>query len=153
MSKRKLAEYEKLGILVYLHQYIEKGYLPDAILNYLARLGWSYDASQEIFTRPELIEKFSLEKVNSSPASHDQDKLFWIQGEWMKTISLEQKVDGDVPFLTREGLVAEPLSETARTRIEAVLVGARRSAQGLFRHHQAGPILLRRTARVSNRRP
>ena len=69
MSKRKLAEYEKQGILVYLHQYIEKGYLPDAVVNYLARLGWSYDASQEIFTRPELIEKFTLEKVNSSRGS------------------------------------------------------------------------------------
>ena len=51
MSKRKLAEYEKQGILVYLHQYIERGYLPDAVVNYLARLGWSYDASQEIFAR------------------------------------------------------------------------------------------------------
>ena len=109
MSKRKLAEYEKLGILVYIHQYIEKGYLPDALLNYLSRLGWSFDGTQEIFTRPELIEKFSLERVNSSPASHDQDKLFWIEGEWMKTLPLEQKVEGVLPFLKGEGLVAEPL--------------------------------------------
>lgn len=121
MSKRKLAEYEKQGILVYLHQYIEKGYLPDAVVNYLARLGWSYDASQEIFTRPELIEKFTLEKVNSSPAAHDQDKLFWIEGEWMKTLPLAQKVEGVVPFLRREGLVEEPLGEPARARIESVL--------------------------------
>jgi len=121
MSKRKLAEYEKLGILVYLHQYIEKGYLPDAVLNYLARLGWSYDGSQEIFTRPELIEKFTLERVNSSPASHDQDKLFWIEGEWMKTTSLEDKVQGVLPFLKSEGLVADPLAPPDRTRIEAVI--------------------------------
>ena len=122
MSKRKLAEYEKLGILVYLHQYIEKGYLPDALVNYLARLGWSYDASQEIFARHELIEKFTLEKVNSSPASHDQDKLFWIEGEWMKTLPLEQKVAGVLPFLKSEGLVAEPLAPDDRARIEAVIV-------------------------------
>jgi nondiscriminating glutamyl-tRNA synthetase len=121
MSKRKLAEYEKQGIIVYLHQYIEKGYLPDAVVNYLARLGWSYDASQEIFTRPELIEKFTLEKVNSSPAAHDQDKLFWIEGEWMKTLPLQQKVEGVVPFLRREGLVDEPLSEPKRAQIESVL--------------------------------
>ena len=121
MSKRKLAEYEKLGILVYLHQYIEKGYLPDALLNYLSRLGWSFDGTQEIFTRPELIEKFSLERVNSSPASHDQDKLFWIEGEWMKTLPLEKKVEGVLPFLKGEGLVAEPLSAADRTRIEAVI--------------------------------
>jgi nondiscriminating glutamyl-tRNA synthetase len=121
MSKRKLAEYEKSGILVYLHQYIERGYLPDALVNYLARLGWSYDASQEIFARQELIEKFTLEKVNSSPASHDQDKLFWVQGEWMKTLALEQKVVGAVPFLKSEGLVQEPLSPPEKARIEAVI--------------------------------
>jgi nondiscriminating glutamyl-tRNA synthetase len=122
MSKRKLAEYEKLGVLVYLHQYIEKGYLPDAILNYLARLGWSFDSSQEIFTRPELIEKFSLEKVNSSPASHDQDKLFWIEGEWMKTIPVERKVQGSLPFLHQEGLIAEPASRADVARVGAVIV-------------------------------
>jgi glutamyl-tRNA synthetase len=121
MSKRKLAEYEKLGILVYIHQYIEKGYLPDALLNYLSRLGWSFDGTQEIFTRSELIEKFSLERVNSSAASHDQDKLFWIEGEWMKTLSLENKVEGVLPYLKREGLIAEPLSAADRTRIEAVI--------------------------------
>ncbi len=122
MSKRKLVEYEKQGILVYLHQYIERGYLPDAVVNYLARLGWSYDASQEIFARQELIEKFTLEKVNSSPASHDQDKLFWIEGEWMKTLPLEQKVAGVVPFLKSEGLVEEPLSAPEESRIKAVIV-------------------------------
>ena len=121
MSKRKLAEYEKQGILVYLHQYTEKGYLPDAVVNYLARLGWSYDDSQEIFTRPELIEKFTLEKVNSSPAAHDQDKLFWIQSEWMKSLPLEQKVLGVLPFLKSEGLVEEPVSAAEKSRIEAVI--------------------------------
>ena len=86
-----------------LHQYIEKGYLPEAMMNYLARLGWSLDATQEIFTRDELIEKFTLDRVNSSPASHDPDKLFWIQGEWMKTLPLDHKVAGGVPFLSRKG--------------------------------------------------
>jgi glutamyl-tRNA synthetase len=121
MSKRKLEEYARQGVLVYLHQYTEKGYLPDAVVNYLARLGWSYDDSQEIFTRPELIEKFTLEKVNSAPASHDQDKLLWIEGEWMKTLPLEQKVLGVLPFLRREGLIGEELPENDRARIEAVL--------------------------------
>jgi nondiscriminating glutamyl-tRNA synthetase len=121
LSKRKFAEYEKLGILVYIHQYIEKGYLPDALLNYLSRLGWSFDGTQEIFTRPELIEKFSLERVNSSPASHDQDKLFWIEGEWMKTLPLEKKIEGVLPYLQREGLVVEPPSAQHRAGIEAVI--------------------------------
>jgi len=121
MSKRKLKEYEEQGVLVYLHQYIERGYLPQALMNYLARLGWSYDGTQEIFTREELIEKFTLERVNSSPASHDQDKLFWIEGEWMKSLSLAEKVRGVIPFLVGEGLIEEPVSEPVRARIEAVL--------------------------------
>ena len=121
MSKRKIAEYEKSGILVYLHQYIEKGYLPEALLNYLARLGWSFDGTQEIFTRDELFEKFSLDRVTSSPASHDQDKLFWIEGEWMKTLSAEKKVQAVIPFLVREGLISDPPSEEARARIGRVI--------------------------------
>jgi nondiscriminating glutamyl-tRNA synthetase len=121
MSKRKMEEYQKQGILVYLHQYIERGYLPDALLNYLARLGWSYDGTQEIFARQELIEKFSLDRVNSSPAAHDQDKLFWIEGEWMKTVSPQAKVDGVLPFLRSEGLIAGEPSGEERARIEAVI--------------------------------
>ncbi len=122
MSKRKTEDYAQRGILVYLHQYVEKGYLPDALLNYLARLGWSYDASQEIFTRAELIEKFSLDRVNSSPASHDQDKLFWIQGEWMKELPLDEKVEGVIPFLAAEGLVERPLADARRALIESVIL-------------------------------
>jgi len=122
ISKRKLEEYEKQGILIYLHQYVERGYLPEALVNYLARLGWSYDSTSEIFSRAELIEKFSLERVNSSPASHDKDKLFWIEGEWMKTLPLERKVEGVLPFLKDAGLVVEPLSAADRSRIESVIV-------------------------------
>ena len=122
MSKRKIQQYEDQGVLVYLHQYIERGYLPDALLNYLARLGWSYDATQEIFSRAELIEKFTLERVTSSPASHDQDKLFWIEGEWMKVLPLERKIAGVLPYLKSEGLVAEPVTDADQAKIEAVIL-------------------------------
>jgi glutamyl-tRNA synthetase len=122
ISKRKLQEYEKQGILIYLHQYMERGYLPVALLNYLARLGWSYDGTQEIFAPQELIEKFTLERVNSSPASHDQDKLFWIEGEWMKGLPLDRKIAGAIPFLQKEGLVGEPVTDFERARIEAVIL-------------------------------
>ncbi len=121
MSKRKTEEYEKRGVLILLHQYIEKGYLPEAMMNYLARLGWSFDDTQELFSRDELIEKFSLDRVNSAPASHDQDKLFWVEGEWMKRKTLGEKVAGVLPFLKAEGLAAEPLDDAARRRIELVI--------------------------------
>ncbi len=122
MSKRRIKEYEAQGVLVYLHQSIERGYLPDALLNYLARLGWSYDGTQEIFARAELIEKFSLDRVHSAPASHDQDKLFWIEGEWMKELPLARKVAGALPFLQREELVGTPATDAERARVEAVVL-------------------------------
>lgn len=121
MSKRKRDEYAKQGILLYLHDYVERGYLPEALMNYLARLGWSLDGTQEIFSRAELIEKFTLDRVNTSPASHDQDKLFWIEGEWMKMQSMEQKVAGAVPFLRRAGLVGETIDSATRAKIEQVI--------------------------------
>ena len=123
------------------------------VVNYLARLGWSYDASQEIFARQELIEKFTLEKVNSSPASHDQDKLFWIEGEWMRTLPLEQKVAGVVPFLKREGLVGEPLGARESSADRSGHRGAGRPAQGLFGYPQAGPVFLYPGADVTSRTP
>jgi glutamyl-tRNA synthetase len=118
-SRKKLSK--RFGA-VGLDEFINKGYLPEAMMNYLARLGWSLDASQEVFTRAELIEKFSLDRVNSSPASHDPDKLFWLEGEWMKSNSLDRKVAGVVPFLRREGLITEPVSPEARARVEAVVL-------------------------------
>lgn len=123
-SKKKLskrADYKDRNIKIYLNEYADDGYLPEAMLNYLARLGWSYDESQEFFTRAELIEKFTIDRVNSSPASYDSDKLFWIQGEHMRALTLDQKVKGATPFLVREGLVDEPLTDAARARIEAVV--------------------------------
>ena len=122
LSKRKGEEYKKSDVLVYLHEYRDRGYLPVALMNYLARLGWSFDDAQEIFSRADLFAKFSLDKVNSSPASHDPDKLFWIEGEWMKTLSTDQKVDGVIPFLEREGLVTAPVPEATRARIAAVVL-------------------------------
>ena len=93
------------------------------MLNYLARLGWSFDATQEIFTRAELIEKFSLDRVNSSPASHDPDKLFWIEGEWMKTLPLERE-DRRACSRSSQAKAWSPSRSRrrARRRIEAVIL-------------------------------
>ena len=112
-SKKKLS---KRDGAVGLQEYMALGYLPDAMMNYLARLGWSHDASTEIFTRSDLFEKFSLDRVNNSPASHDPDKLFWLQSEWMKLLPLDQKVDSVIPYLEREGLSHD------RPRVEAVVL-------------------------------
>lgn len=64
-------------------EYKKDGYLPDAFLNYLARLGWSH-GDQEIFTRKELEELFTLDHIGKSPAVFDQEKLLWVNAEHMK---------------------------------------------------------------------
>ncbi|MBF0487018.1 MAG: glutamate--tRNA ligase [Nitrospirae bacterium] len=75
--------------------YREMGYLPEALLNYLVRLGWSH-SDQEIFSKAELIAKFSLEHVGSSAAVFNPEKLLWMNGEYIKAASPE----GLIPLLT-----------------------------------------------------
>lgn len=65
-------------------QYHEEGYLPQALLNYLLRLGWSH-GDQEVFARDEMIELFNLDSVNRSPAAFNQDKLQWLNQHYLKT--------------------------------------------------------------------
>ncbi|MCG6553723.1 MAG: glutamate--tRNA ligase, partial [Candidatus Magnetominusculus sp. LBB02] len=78
--------------------YREMGYLPEALLNYLVRLGWSH-ADQEIFTKAELTEKFSLEHVGSSAAVFNPEKLLWMNAEYIKAKSPAELVALLAPFL------------------------------------------------------
>jgi glutamyl-tRNA synthetase len=88
--------------------YEQVGYLPDAILNYLLLLGWSLDAEREEFTRKEMIEHFSLERVNKAPASFDPQKLFAFQDRAMQKLPPKQKVARVLPYLQQAGFVSEP---------------------------------------------
>ena len=72
--------------------YRDQGYLPEAVINYIAKLGWGYK-DQEIFSREELIEKFSLEGVNKNPAIFDLEKLNWLNGQYIRKILPERLVD------------------------------------------------------------
>jgi glutamyl-tRNA synthetase len=103
--------------------YREVGYLPWAIDNYLTLLGWSYDDKTEFFSRDELIEHFTLERINSSPASFDPKKLWAVQDHYMATLSTDEKLALMLPFLARARLVADPPAadavETVRRVIEA----------------------------------
>ena len=72
-----------------LLQYRDQGYQPDAILNFLAKLGWNDGTEQEVYTRNELLEKFSLERVQKSPARFDEKQLLWISGHHIRETSLD----------------------------------------------------------------
>ncbi len=80
-----------------------QGYVPPALMNFLARLGWAYDDKQEIFSRDELIEKFSLERVSPSPAIFDYKKLDWLNGVYLRAMSPEEYADTLVAYLREQG--------------------------------------------------
>ncbi len=75
---------------VSVQEYIAKGYLPEAMLNFLALLGWNPGTTQEIFSLDELIQQFSLERVQKAGAVFDLEKLDWLQGQWMRKIPLQE---------------------------------------------------------------
>ena len=80
-------------------EYREEGYLPQAVVNYLARLGWGY-GDQEYFTVEELIEKFELSRINLSPARFDPDKFLAINAYWIRTLPEEELLFHLKPFIS-----------------------------------------------------
>src|SRR5215217_3869953 len=86
--------------------YRDMGYLPQAMVNYLVRVGWSH-GDQEVFTLQELIEKFSWKNVQSSPAVFNPDKLLWLNAEYIKTSQPSQVAQALVPLLEKAGLQDE----------------------------------------------
>ena len=88
--------------------YEQIGFLSEALLNYLLLLGWSLDGTREEFSRAEMIEHFSLERVNLAPASFDPQKLLAFQDRAMQQLPIKQKTAMCVPFLQRAGLVDSP---------------------------------------------
>jgi len=101
--------------------YEQVGYLPDAIVNYLVLLGWSLDDKTEILTRAQMIESFSLERVNGSPASFDPAKLVAFQLQYMRALPPDEKVRGVLPFLERAGLLRPPFAAEAQALVGRIL--------------------------------
>ncbi|MBW2061388.1 MAG: glutamate--tRNA ligase [Deltaproteobacteria bacterium] len=83
--------------------YRETGYLPEALVNYLVRLGWSF-GDQEIFSREELIEKFSLDNVGRSAGIFDIEKLNWLNAHYLKEADPVRLAELVMPFLQQKGL-------------------------------------------------
>jgi glutamyl-tRNA synthetase len=97
------------------------GYLPEAMTNYLALLGWSYDAETSLFGASDLVQKFSLEKVSSTPAVFDYKKLQWMNGEYMKKRPLDHRIDLVTPHLRQAGLVGPEVNAAMREYIGKVV--------------------------------
>ncbi|MCY3549664.1 MAG: glutamate--tRNA ligase [Candidatus Poribacteria bacterium] len=95
------------GDLVAVNRYREQGYLPEAVLNFVVRLGWSYDDKQEIFSVDELIEKFDLERVGKSGSVFDIKKLEWLNSHYINQLDIAARTDAVIPFWQEEGLLLD----------------------------------------------
>jgi glutamyl-tRNA synthetase len=84
-------------------EFRKSGYLPDAMVNFLALLGWAPDGETTIMSRAELIERFSLERVTSSPSQFDYDKLDWMNGMYIRALPVEEFAHALVLWLGEQG--------------------------------------------------
>lgn len=101
---------------VSVDDYRLKGYLPEALVNFVALLGWNPGTEQEIFSMQELINAFSFEKVNKTGAVFNLEKLDWMNGEYIKNKNTEELVNLCAPYLQEAGLVGD--SELIKKAIE-----------------------------------
>lgn len=114
ISKRK----KQVGSVVYyvlVSEFKAAGYLPQAMLNFLARVGWGLDAETEVFDRQEAVARFDLADVNSAPASPPYGKLDWLNGVYIRQLSSEELARQLYPVLQGAGLEVEPETVTAIT--------------------------------------
>jgi glutamyl-tRNA synthetase len=110
--------------------YRDMGYFPEALVNYLVRLGWSH-GDQEIFARAELMEKFTLEEVGKSAGVFNPEKLLWVNFHYLKARSLDLLAEEVIPFIAAKGYpipqdkrwlerMVATLRERAKTLVELV---------------------------------
>lgn len=113
-------------------EYRDDGVLAEAMFNYLACLGWNDGTEQEIYTKDELVEKFSLEKIQASGARYDETKLLWMNGQWIRRIFDEQGCsvlyDRTVGFWPEE---AESYSEDYRKKVLNIIYDRLKSLSDL----------------------
>lgn len=92
---------------VAVEDYLKKGYLKEALVNFVALLGWNPKTEQEIFSIDELIEKFEFSKINKSGAVFDIEKLNWINGLYIRELHLEKLTEMLLPYLLESGLISK----------------------------------------------
>lgn len=104
MSKRKPPTDDQGNIIpVFVDAFKEQGYLPDAIVNFLTNVGWNFGDDREIFTVEETLQRFTLSRINPSSAAFPIQKLYWLNGVYIRQKSAEELAPMLKPFLERDG--------------------------------------------------
>jgi nondiscriminating glutamyl-tRNA synthetase len=106
---------------VYIGEFREQGYLPEALFNFMALLGWSTGDEEEILSQAEIIERFAIEDVNKSGAVFDREKLNWMNGKYIRAAELDRIFELSLPFLIEAGLVDQQYVEDNRDWLHKVV--------------------------------
>lgn len=104
-----------------LFHHRDRGFIPEGLLNYLSLLGWSIGPDRDVFTMAEMTAAFDIENVNPNPARFDLKKAEAINADHLRGLAPEDFLGRVVPYLVRAGLVDDPITETQRTVLEAIL--------------------------------
>ena len=120
-SKGEKLSKRRHGDLVAVGKYREDGYLPEAMVNFLVRLGWSYDDKSEIFSLGELVEKFNIERIGRSEGVFDINKLQWLNKTYIMKLDLSARTEAVFPFLRKGGLLEADLTRDCRAWLEKIV--------------------------------
>ena len=103
-----------------IREYLEAGFLPEAIVNYLALLGWSPGNNQELIDRQELVKKFDLKRVLKTSAVFGKDKLEWVNAQYIRALSVPILTDLLLPFLEKKGVEVQSMDRVWLERLVAL---------------------------------
>ena len=118
LSKRDLKTPEGGNVPIMLHEYPEYGYLPEAVFNFLSGIGWSLDDHTEIYDRETAIKYFDLKAINPAPARFPVEKLDWMNGVYIRNLSIEELHRRLLPYLSRAlGIPEDELAQDERLKI------------------------------------
>ncbi|EIJ80042.1 glutamyl-tRNA synthetase [Bacillus methanolicus PB1] len=112
-NRKKLSKRDE-SIIQFIEQYEELGYLPEALFNFIALLGWSPSGEEEIFSKEEFIEIFDPSRLSKSPALFDKQKLTWMNNQYMKKQDLDIVVELSLPHLIKAGRLPENMADEER---------------------------------------
>lgn len=119
-QRKKLSKRDE-SIIQFIEQYDALGYLPEAMFNFIALLGWSPEGENEMFTHDELIAAFDADRLSKSPAMFDTNKLAWMNNHYLKKADPQRVAELAIPHLRKAGLIPAQLDDERRQWVEALV--------------------------------
>lgn len=119
-NRKKLSKRDET-IIQFIEQYEERGYLPEALFNFITLLGWSPVGEEEIFSKEQFIEMFDPKRLSKAPAVFDTQKLAWMNNQYIKNSPLERIIHLTLPYLVEAGRLPDQMSEEQRKWAEDLI--------------------------------